>query len=212
MTAKRKMSALKTLDTKAPSDKRKSPAKKATVAKTKTTKGKADAKLPTKKAVTLSKPRRVTPTERMEEFAERHSEWEVKQYAAALEREQVRVGRPTLYHPDLCPQVIALGSLGRGKTEIAFEIGVSLGTLRNWYDRYPEFGEALDRAHEAAVCYFMQCGRLGMNAGKDFNGGVWEFLAKTTVPDALCDKKGSDATSKGQQIIQMIITPEEAAL
>ena len=58
------------------------------------------------------------------------------------------VGRPSLYDPALCDQVIELGSQGKSIEQIAAQIGVGTKTMYNWRDEFPEFLRALEMAKE----------------------------------------------------------------
>lgn len=198
----------------------KKPAKKPAPAKRKAAPRKA---APAKKApatatrpTASSKPPRSTKVrktreERLAEFEERHGDWMAQRYRKAVEMESKRIGRPTDYDPEYCVTAIALGYLGKNITEIAFEIGVTRQTLYNWGDQHPEFFDALQRAREAAECFYMEHGRAGMMLGKEFNGQVWEFMAKNHLPESFADRSQTDITSGGAPI-KFIMTPEDAAL
>jgi transposase len=62
------------------------------------------------------------------------------------------VGRPSLYKPEYCEEVIALGKIGKSVEQIASRLGFSLRVMYDWRDAYPEFLHALDEAkqHEQA--------------------------------------------------------------
>lgn len=54
------------------------------------------------------------------------------------------------YHPDFDARIRDLSYLGANDTEIAKLFGVSLATLRNWYDKYPSFAAAWDEGAKFA--------------------------------------------------------------
>jgi len=56
------------------------------------------------------------------------------------------VGRPTLYDPKYCEEVITLGRIGKSVEQIASILNVSLRTMYLWRDTYEEFMHALDDA------------------------------------------------------------------
>ena len=58
------------------------------------------------------------------------------------------VGRPSLYDPAFCDQVIELGKLGKSTEAIGAILGVGTKTLYNWREQYPEFLQALELAKE----------------------------------------------------------------
>jgi transposase len=56
------------------------------------------------------------------------------------------VGRPTLYDPKYCEEVVTLGRIGKSVEQIASILNVSLRTMYLWRDTYEEFMHALDDA------------------------------------------------------------------
>ena len=58
------------------------------------------------------------------------------------------VGRPTLYDPALCDQVIELGKLGKSIEQIASHLGFSLRVFYKWRDEYEEFMHAMEDAKQ----------------------------------------------------------------
>jgi hypothetical protein len=54
------------------------------------------------------------------------------------------VGRPSLYKPEYCEEVIALGRIGKSIEQIAANLNVSLRVLYDWRDKHPEFLHALE--------------------------------------------------------------------
>ena len=58
------------------------------------------------------------------------------------------VGRPSLYDPKYCEEVIALGKIGKSTEAIGAILGVGTKTLYNWRDQNLEFLHALELAKE----------------------------------------------------------------
>ena len=58
------------------------------------------------------------------------------------------VGRPSLYKPEYCEEVIALGKIGKSVEQIASRLGFSLRTMYEWRDVHEEFSHALTEAKE----------------------------------------------------------------
>ena len=58
------------------------------------------------------------------------------------------VGRPSLYDPAICEQVIELGKLGKSTEQIASHLGFSLRVFYKWRDEYPDFMHALEDAKQ----------------------------------------------------------------
>ena len=56
------------------------------------------------------------------------------------------VGRPSLYDPKYCEEVVALGRIGKSVEQIAANLNVSLRTMYSWRDSHEEFLHALDDA------------------------------------------------------------------
>jgi transposase len=56
------------------------------------------------------------------------------------------VGRPTLYKPEYCEEVVALGKLGKSIEQICANLNTPVRTLYEWRDRFPEFSQALEDA------------------------------------------------------------------
>jgi transposase len=54
------------------------------------------------------------------------------------------VGRPSLYDPKYCEEVVALGKIGKSIEQIAANLNVSLRVLYDWRDKHPEFLHALE--------------------------------------------------------------------
>ena len=54
------------------------------------------------------------------------------------------VGRPSLYDPKYCEEVIELGKIGKSIEQIAATLGLSLRVLYDWRDKHPEFLHALE--------------------------------------------------------------------
>ena len=74
------------------------------------------------------------------------------------------VGRPSLYDPKYCEEVITLGKLGKSVEQIASILDVSLRTMYSWRDAHEEFLHALEDAktyeqawwEEQAVAYMVE--------------------------------------------------------
>lgn len=91
-------------------------------------------------------------------------------------------GRPTSYRPDYCALVISLGSEGRSKTEIAFEIGVVRQTLDEWAAKYPDFSDALTRAKQAEQVWWEREGRTNLKT-MGYQSSMWSRSMAARFPD-----------------------------
>jgi len=61
-----------------------------------------------------------------------------------MTEEKRPVGRPSLYDPKYCEEVIALGRIGKSIEQIAANLNVSLRVLYDWRDKHPEFLHAME--------------------------------------------------------------------
>lgn len=81
-----------------------------------------------------------------------------------MTEEKRPVGRPSLYDPKYCEEVIALGKIGKSVEQIASTLNVSLRTMYSWRDAHEEFLHALEDAktyeqawwEEQAVAYMVE--------------------------------------------------------
>lgn len=87
-------------------------------------------------------------------------------------------GRPSKYKEEFCDQVIALGSEGKSRTQIARSLGVVRQTLTDWEAAHPEFSDAMTIAEEYAQAWWEDQGQAGIMLGKQFNGFVYSFQMK----------------------------------
>lgn len=98
-------------------------------------------------------------------------------------------GRPTDYDPAFCERVVALGSEGKSKAQIAAELGVVRQTLYAWAETYREFSDALNRAKELELAWWENEGQAGLRMGKDFNAAAFIFQMKNRFKEDYRDKQ-----------------------
>ena len=77
------------------------------------------------------------------------------------------VGRPSLYDPAYCDQVIELGNQGKSIEQIAAKLGVSTRVIFDWKDKHPEFLHALDQAKELELDWWENIAQNMMVEHKD---------------------------------------------
>lgn len=92
---------------------------------------------------------------------------------AAPAKHYAKTGRPTLYHPSYCDEVVELGRLGKSYVQMAAHFDVGRNTLDGWRDTYPEFSEALTRAKALAQQWWEDTGQTAMMQ-PGFNALVWK--------------------------------------
>jgi len=95
------------------------------------------------------------------------------------------VGRPSLYNPAYCEQVIEQGKLGKSTEAIGAILGVGTATLYRWRDENPEFREALDLAKEFELQWWEDIAQLHMIENKEsdrINASIWSRSMAARFP------------------------------
>ena len=95
--------------------------------------------------------------------------------------EKPKVGRPTLYRPEYCAQVIEWGKLGKSRAWFAASLGTSRRVMLEWASLYPEFHNALEIATEFAQLWWEDAGQTGMQA-PGFNAAIWSRSMAARFP------------------------------
>lgn len=86
-------------------------------------------------------------------------------------------GRPTLYKPEYCEQVIPLLKQGMSIEEIGLELDVGYSTVYEWMNSYPEFSDAIKKGREFSKAWWMRKGRTELeNTG--FSSTLWYMNMK----------------------------------
>jgi len=94
-------------------------------------------------------------------------------------------GRPTLYNPEYCGQVIELGKLGKSIEQIASNLGVGTRTLFTWRDVHEDFRHALDEAKEHELDWWETIGQTHMVENKEsdkLNASIWSRSMAARFP------------------------------
>ena len=95
------------------------------------------------------------------------------------------VGRPSLYDPALCEQVIELGKLGKSVEQIASHLNLSLRVLYKWRDEHEEFMHALEDAKQHEQAWWEEQAHLYMVENKDgprLNASLWSRSMAARFP------------------------------
>jgi len=95
------------------------------------------------------------------------------------------VGRPSLYDPKYCEEVIALGKIGKSVEAIGAILGVGTKTLYNWRDQNPEFLHALELAKEFELQWWEDIGQTHMIENKEsdkINASIWSRSMAARFP------------------------------
>jgi len=95
------------------------------------------------------------------------------------------VGRPSLYKPEYCEEVIALGKLGKSVEAIGAILGVGTKTLYNWRDQNEDFLHALDMAKEFELQWWEDIAQTHMIENKEsdkINATIWSRSMAARFP------------------------------
>ena len=95
------------------------------------------------------------------------------------------VGRPSLYDPKYCEEVIALGKIGKSVEAIGAILGVGTKTLYNWRDQHEEFLHALDMAKEFELQWWEDIAQTHMIENKEsdkINATIWSRSMAARFP------------------------------
>jgi transposase-like protein len=83
------------------------------------------------------------------------------------------MGRPSVYKPQFCDEIVELRSKGYEVAEVALAFGVAKDTLYDWCRTNPDFSAAFARARDAAEAYFAKMVREGLaNKHRGYEGQV----------------------------------------
>jgi transposase len=95
------------------------------------------------------------------------------------------VGRPSLYDPKYCEEVIALGKIGKSVEQIASRLGFSLRTMYEWREVHEEFSHALSEAKEHEQAWWEDQADSYMVETKDgprLNATIWSRSMAARFP------------------------------
>ena len=101
------------------------------------------------------------------------------------ETEKRPVGRPSLYDPKYCEEVIELGKIGKSSEAIGAMLGVGTATLYRWRDEFPEFREALELAKEFELHWWEDIAQTHMIENKEsdkINASIWSRSMAARFP------------------------------
>jgi transposase len=102
-----------------------------------------------------------------------------------MTEEKRPVGRPTLYDPKYCEEVIALGKIGKSVEAIGAILGVGTKTLYNWRDQHEDFLHALDMAKEFELQWWEDIAQTHMIENKEsdkINATIWSRSMAARFP------------------------------
>lgn len=110
-------------------------------------------------------------------------------------------GRPSKYRSEMCHQVVEWGKLGKSKAWIASELDIARSTLDEWCAAYPDFSEAITRAHTYAQRWWEDKGQEALDK-REFQASVWSRSMAARFPDDWREKVGHVGGSKDDEPIR----------
>jgi Helix-turn-helix domain of resolvase len=128
------------------------------------------------------------------------------------------VGRPSLYDPAYCEQVIELGKLGKSVEQIAAYLGVGTKTIYNWRDENPDFLHALDISKDFEQAWWEDQAHAYMLETKDgpkLNASLWSRSMAARFPKKYREQTKTEITgADGAPLLSGIqvtfVKPDEA--
>jgi transposase len=102
-----------------------------------------------------------------------------------IEAEKRPVGRPSLYDPSFCDEVVELGRKGKSVEQIASILNVSLRTMYSWRDGHEEFLHALDDAKTYEQAWWEEQAAAYMVENKEsdrLNSSLWSRSMAARFP------------------------------
>lgn len=110
-------------------------------------------------------------------------------------------GRPSKYRPEMCERVVEWGKLGKSKAWIASELDIARSTLDEWCKDYPDFSEAITRAHTHAQRWWEDKGQNALDV-REFQASVWSRSMGARFPDDWREKVGHVGGNKDDEPIR----------
>lgn len=98
-------------------------------------------------------------------------------------------GRPTLYDPRYCEEMVECCALGHSITGFAGKIGVDRDTITHWGQQHPEFFLAIKKAKAAATRELeLDANRIRKSGGGPGAPAMTIFQMKNFAPDEYADR------------------------
>ena len=106
----------------------------------------------------------------------------------ALNRVPAKMGRPTLYRPEFCEQVIELGKQGKSITQIAAKLDVDKATVLRWKDEKEDFSTAMTRALTYSQDWWEDKAQSGL-IDRNFNAALWKHCVTSRFREDYAEKR-----------------------
>jgi len=120
-----------------------------------------------------------------------------------------KIGRPTLYKPEYCDIVIAMGKEGKSREQIAGSLGLAWNTLELWTEKHPEFMDALRTAKNLELHYWEDLGLqnvLETPGGQRLNGAVYNKVMAARFPAKYSERNKVELTGANGGAVQVSTT------
>jgi hypothetical protein len=118
--------------------------------------------------------------------------------------------RPTEYDPSYCDKVIEFGRMGKSKTWMAAELGVTKQTVLNWEKVHPEFFDAMTRALQYSQQWWEDKGQENIEKPV-FQASMWSRSMAARFPDEWREATKSEVDLNGKiavtEIKRTIVDP-----
>ena len=115
-----------------------------------------------------------------------------------------KVGRPSLYRPEYCDQIIEVMKTGLSVAGFAGTIGVSRRAISQWAEVHPAFMQALACAKAVCALHWERLAlRAGENAREGGNPAMIMFALRNMAPADWMDKATVALTGDGSGPIRI---------
>jgi hypothetical protein len=106
----------------------------------------------------------------------------------ALNRVPAKMGRPSVYRPEFCEQVIALGKQGKSITQMAAKLEVDKASLLKWKNEKDDFSTALRVALTYSQDWWEDKAQTGL-IDRNFNAALWKHCVTSRFREDYAEKR-----------------------
>jgi transposase len=125
-----------------------------------------------------------------------------------MTEEKRPVGRPSLYDPAYCEQVVELGRLGKSVEQIASNLNLSLRVMYKWRDEHEEFMHAMEDAKQHEQAWWEEQAQAYMVENKEsdrLNASLWSRSMAARFPKKYRESVKQEITgAEGAPLLQGI--------
>jgi hypothetical protein len=116
------------------------------------------------------------------------------------------LGRPTRYDSAFCEQVIALGELGKSRTQISAELDIHPRLLAHWEEAHEDFRHALELSRVKSMAHWEMLAATHMieiPGGPKVNTGLWSRSMAARFPEHYRENSKVEVVGKNDGAIQV---------